>query len=110
MTLRILHDEQYTGTYTAGKNKTIKVGNPNRAKTSKEGWIRIPNHHPAIISQELFDAVQAQLPTKGDPLRRCKTGTAQRYASPSSLLKGKVICGGGERASSGEDCFEHRTT
>ncbi|NLW79469.1 MAG: hypothetical protein GXY32_08680 [Ruminococcaceae bacterium] len=91
--LNILQDEQYIGTYTAGKTRTLEVGNNNRAKNAKEDWIRIPDHHPAIISQELFDAVQAQLRTKGEPLRNRKMGTAERYPSAFSPLKGKVLCG-----------------
>lgn len=91
--LNILQDEQYIGTYTAGKTRTLEVGNHNRAKNAKEDWIRIPDHYPAIISQELFDAVQAQLRTKGEPLRNRKMGTAERYPSAFSPLKGKVLCG-----------------
>lgn len=89
----ILRDEQYIGIYTAGKTRTVEVGNHNRAKNAKEDWIRIPDHHPAIISQELFDAVQEQLRIKGEPLRNRKMGTAERYPSASSPLKGKVVCG-----------------
>ncbi len=89
----ILHDEQYTGTYTAGKTRTVEVGNHNRAKNAKEDWVRIPDHHPAIISQELFDAAQDHLRIKGEPLRNRKMGTSERYPSAFSALKGKVICG-----------------
>lgn len=89
----ILHDEQYIGTYTAGKTRTVEVGNPNRAKNTKEDWIRIPDHHPAIISQELFDTVQEQFRIKGEPLRNRKVGTSERYPVAYSPLKGKVVCG-----------------
>ena len=91
--LSILRDEQYIGTYVAGKTRTIEVANPNRARNDEADWIKIPDHHPAIISPELFAAVQAQIQKKGEPLRRREVGTAQRYADIASPLKGKVVCG-----------------
>lgn len=91
--LSILYDEQYIGTYIAGKTRTTTVGSANRAANAKADWIRIPNHHPAIISQELFDAVQEKLRVRGEPHRKRELGTAQRYAAVTSPLKGKVVCG-----------------
>ena len=91
--LSILRDEQYIGTYVAGKTHTIEIANPNRGRNDEADWIRIPNHHPAIILPELFAAVQDHLQTKGEPLRRREVGTTQRYADISSPLKGKVVCG-----------------
>ncbi len=91
--LSILRDEQYIGTYTAGKTRTVEVGSQNRAANAKADWIRIPDHHPAIISQELFDAVQEKISVRGEPLRKRDLGTAQRYATVTSPLKGKVVCG-----------------
>ena len=91
--LSILYDEQYIGTYIAGKTRTTGVGSANRTANAKEDWIRIPNHHPAIISQELFDAVQEKLRVRGEPHRKRELGTAQRYDAVTSPLKGKVVCG-----------------
>lgn len=91
--LSILYDEQYIGTYIAGKTRTTEVGSANRAANAKEDWIRIPGHHPAIISQELFDVVQEKLRIRGEPHRKREFGTAQRYAAVASPLKGKVVCG-----------------
>ncbi|MDR0840770.1 MAG: recombinase family protein [Christensenellaceae bacterium] len=68
--LDILRDEQYLGTYVAGKTKVVEVGGPRQATNTEENWIRILNHRPAIISQELFDAAQEQLRMKDEPLRR----------------------------------------
>ena len=89
----ILRNERYVGTYVAGKTKTVEVGNHTRARIASEDWIRIPDHHPAIISQELFETVQRQLLVKREPLRKREFGTSQRYAPATSVLAGKVICG-----------------
>lgn len=91
--LSVLYDEQYIGTYIAGKTRTTTVGSANRAANAKEDWIRIPNQHSAIISQELFDEVQEKLRVRGEPHRKRELGTAQRYAAATSPLKGKVVCG-----------------
>ncbi|MGL4668612.1 MAG: recombinase family protein, partial [Saezia sp.] len=92
--LQILRDEQYLGMYVAGKTRTLEIGNPSRAQVASKDWIRIPDHHPVIISQALFDAVQEQLRVKGEPLRKRDVSTTKRYAaSCSSPLKGKVACG-----------------
>ena len=92
--LSILRDEQYTGMYVAGKTRTKEIGNHNRAQVPSGDWIRIPGHHPAIVSQELFDAIQEQLRAKGEPIRRRELNTTKRYAdSAASPLRGKVICG-----------------
>ena len=46
-------------------------------------WIKIPDHHPAIISKELFDQVQARRPHI-----KCPKKNTRIYA-----LRGKVFCG-----------------
>ncbi len=91
--LSILRDEQYLGTYTALRTKTKEIGNPNRAPKSKEDWVRIQGHHPEIVPMELFETVQENLRTKGEPLRRREVGTSQRYPASDSPLKGNVFCG-----------------
>jgi hypothetical protein len=92
--LGILRDEQYLGTYVAGKTRSTHVGSKTAEKVCEEDWIRIPDHHPAIISQELFDTVQAQIGVKGEPLRKRDLNTKKLYEKQTaSALKGKVICG-----------------
>jgi len=88
----ILENEQYIGTYIAGKTKKKEIGGKNVIKVPKAEWIRIPNHHPAIIEKSVFDEIQERMLTKGETLRSKKTGTSERY-SGASHLKGKVLCG-----------------
>ena len=80
--LRILADERYIGTYIMGKRVVTQVGsNKVRSKDESE-WFKIPDHHPAIISHELFEQVNAKLPHFKCPKRD------REY-----LLRTKVVCG-----------------
>ena len=58
----ILDDERYTGTYITGKREVTEVGGHRVRMKDESQWIKIPDHHPAIISRELFEQVQAQRP------------------------------------------------
>lgn len=81
--LRILSDEQYLGTYIMGKRTVLDVGCGRTRVKDENEWYKIPNHHEAIISQELFDKVQA---TRQRKVYNGKT--AHTYP-----LKGKIVCG-----------------
>jgi DNA invertase Pin-like site-specific DNA recombinase len=92
--LVILRDEQYLGTYIAGKTRMTAVGSRKQITNAEEDWIRIPGHHPAIITQDLFDSVQEQLRIKGEPIRKRELNTTKRYVKQTaSALRGKVVCG-----------------
>lgn len=80
---RMLHDEQYLGTFVMCKQTVQEVGSKKNVKRDESEWIKIPNHHQAIISQELFDKVQ-------NTMRTCRHYVRNTYTYP---LKGKVICG-----------------
>ncbi|WP_409968485.1 recombinase family protein [Bengtsoniella intestinalis] len=85
----ILRNEQYTGTYVSGTTKVEGFGSKRRVPTPESEWIKIPNHHPAIITQSQFDMVQAIWKQSRKP-----RGTSVQSASkPSSHLSGKVYCG-----------------
>jgi len=80
----ILNNEQYTGTYISGK--FIKTIDNNRKTifVDESEWIKIPNHHPAIISNEIFVEVQ----------KKYKKKKATHVSkSRGNLLAGKVFCG-----------------
>ncbi|MCL2082498.1 MAG: recombinase family protein [Oscillospiraceae bacterium] len=52
----ILRDEQYIGTYVAGKTKKHEIGSRKKTKVDESKWIKIPNHHPVIVDKAVFDA------------------------------------------------------
>ena len=81
--LNILHDERYTGTYIIGKRRSVEIGSNHVRMKDEREWIKIPDHHPAIISKELFSQVQAVI-------RHVKSKKKKVTQYP---LKGKVFCG-----------------
>lgn len=64
-------------------NRTYKKGSKIFTRPEEE-WIRIPDHHPAILTRETFDALQVIL--EGSK----KLG--RRVAEDRYLLSGLVIC------------------
>lgn len=81
--LRILDDERYTGTYIIGKRSVLEVGGNKSRLKDRDKWYIIPDHHAALVSEELFE--------------QAKQGI-RRYSIPNKkqhdyLLKGRIICG-----------------
>ena len=79
----ILDDERYIGTYIMGKRGSTEVGGYRVRKKDESQWIKIPEHHTAIISKEMFAQVQAQRPRLKSPKKNIRI----------YLLRGKVFCG-----------------
>ena len=81
--LNILNDERYTGMYIMGKRSVTEIGGKNSRLKDESEWIKIPDHHPAIITEDLYhEANEFRL--------RFKLGMKKSHAYP---LKGKVFCG-----------------
>ena len=79
----ILEDERYTGTYIMGKREVTEVGGHRVRMKDESQWVKIPDHHPAIIGKELFEQVQARLCRAPAPKKNVHT-----YP-----LRQKVFCG-----------------
>jgi len=82
-TLRIqeIHkNEQYTGTYIAGK--TFQDINGKKYHTPKSEWIMILDKHPAIINRTVFDEVQ-----------EIRAKSRKNMHRRDYLLHGKISCG-----------------
>ena len=81
--LRILEDERYMGTYIIGKRAVLEVGGTKSRLKDREKWYVIPDHHQAIVSQELFERAKQNI-------RRYSISNKKKH---DYLLKGKVLCG-----------------
>lgn len=83
---KILRDERYTGKLVALKTTLSELGNIHSAKAiEKDDWVIVPGAFEAIISQEIFDQVQAKIETAW-PTR--KLGPMKRR-----LFSRKLRCG-----------------
>ena len=80
---RILEDERYTGVYIIGKREVTEIGGHRVRLKDESQWVKIPDHHPAIISREVFEQVQTLRPKKA-----CVKKNINVYP-----LRGKVFCG-----------------
>lgn len=55
---KMLHDETYTGTLLLNRFTTKAIGSHGYYINPLDQWMKYPGNHEAIISRELFDAVQ----------------------------------------------------
>ena len=81
--LRMLRDERYIGTYIIGKREVKEIGGTRMRLKDEDKWIKIPDHHKAIIDKELFE-------TANSMIRGYSISNRQQHSYP---LKGKVFCG-----------------
>jgi DNA invertase Pin-like site-specific DNA recombinase len=83
----LLKKPMYAGHYTYGRHQFSKY--QPRTKQGKyrdkQEWVTIPNNHPAIVSQELFDKVQ-QL------LKERKRHTSPNGMATEFMLSGLLRC------------------
>jgi hypothetical protein len=77
--VRTLTNEQYVGTYIAGKQVQKEIGSHRKIRTDKSEWITIPDSHPPIVDKEDFAQVQELM--KG----YLKTGVFAPQEKPSWL-------------------------
>ena len=87
-----LRDEQYIGTYVAGKTTCVEIGSGKTVKIDESEWIRIPDHHPAIVDKAVFEAVQGKLNLKCKPPRKRKPRARQQLNSSKNTFEDEIIC------------------
>ena len=89
--LNILANEKYTGNAILGKTFKPDVLSKHRVKNEGQApSYYVENSHPAIISQELFDMVQAEKERRKNLRSTAKTGRG-KY-SRKYVLSGLLVC------------------
>ena len=81
---RILENEIYLGNLVQGKTKSIEH---KRQDAPLGEWIRIDNAHEAIITSELFKAVQSK---KSNSTKKVETNVTT--SRTPNIFKGKIYC------------------
>ena len=81
---RIIRTYEYTGVLIVHKTEVMDFSESKEKKIPKEEQIYIENHHPEIISKELFEEAQKVI-RKGKPQRNRKVRI--------NNLQSKIVCG-----------------
>ena len=81
---KLLKDERYTGSAVFGKMKRVKVGSSKSVAVPKEEWTVVPDMFPAVVSKELFAAVQTALNTDR---------AVHTFKKSDALFHRKIQCG-----------------
>ncbi|MCL1862628.1 MAG: recombinase family protein [Defluviitaleaceae bacterium] len=80
----VVMNESYTGAAIANKTRQVYPGSKKQIPNPKEEWTVIYDAHPAIISRELFERVNNNLP-------KIKSRNTQEVIIPY-VFKGKLRC------------------
>jgi hypothetical protein len=80
---KMIRNETYNGTLVQGKSKNISYKNRKKRPVPESEWIKVPNCHEPIISDDIWVRVVEKL---GENIRACKT-TQEVWS-----LSGKVKC------------------
>lgn len=88
----ILRNPAYLGHTVHGKTRTALYQGRQRDHQAVEDWIIHKNTHPALVSQEEFDAVQRMLKEASAVLQAKKRESADIRAGLVDLLDKKIFC------------------
>jgi len=88
---KILSDQVYLGHRVHGQIKGNKYGD-EKTRRSADEWIIVKNAHPAIITQELFDAAQQIMEEDREHRKNFKKNAAPPI-DYRDILRDKVFCG-----------------
>lgn len=68
--LRMLEDQRYIGTYIIGKRKVQEIGSRCMKLKDESEWFKIPDHHSAIVSKELFEQANTSIKRFSLPIKK----------------------------------------
>ena len=80
----ILRNRTYTGDMVQGKSRTV---DHRQLINDPENYIIVPNTHPALVSRDVFDAVQAYR----QEVTEASKAKEHEHFTPN-IYKGKVFC------------------
>ncbi len=89
---RILTNQAYLGHTVHGKEIQALYKGQKRERTSPEQWIVYPNTHPALVSQEDFQAVQTMLKQASMVRQEKMKASASVRSGMVDLFDGKLFC------------------
>ena len=93
MTLKnMLTNQVYLGHMVQGRRKSHFYEGKKEENVSKEEFVIVKNTHKPIVSQELFDKVQAEMNNKHTSYYE-KLGKYNKISSKENIFKGKIFCG-----------------
>ena len=84
----LLSNEQYTGTYIAGKRESTKIPVRTSEPVDRSEWTVIEGSHPAIVSKEDFERVQEILKTSRKKPSDDETRSERSRAILQNIEKG----------------------
>ncbi len=85
--LRMLEDQRYIGTYVIGKRKVQEIGSRRMKLKDESEWFKIPDHHPAIVSMELFEKANASIRRFSLPNKNgATTFSAGKYSADAATM------------------------
>lgn len=88
----MLRDEVYLGNMVRGKTKSALYIGEKRHRVPKDEWIVIKGTHEPIISQELYDCVQA-VNLQRECIHKANMEKTKNQDRIENLFVGKVFCG-----------------
>ena len=96
MVRRILTNPTYAGHLTQNRTEKVSYKAPRRTALPREMWTVVPHTHPPLVSQVLFDRVQAMLAARELYPPAGKSTSADRAGGMRGLRRSNGLCAGGK--------------